>query len=145
VPQQPTPEPPETDGNEREISAKAANDDSAKVVAAWLAARGGRRNPKAEAAVRASATSLLAVGRSIPDVIAIAEDMAVNYPTGKDLTIHDDHFTAQQRASPTRLRPWCGCGGNPVAEFNGRFRTHNGLASGQPCLICHPDALQESA
>lgn len=143
LPQQAIEEPPVTD--EREISSDRTNDDTAKVVAAWIAARGGRRNPRAEAKVRSSAASLLAVGRSIPDVIAIAEDMAVNYPTGSDLAIHDDHYAAQHKPGTVRLRPWCGCGGNPAAEFNGKFRTHNGTATGQPCLICHPDALQESA
>lgn len=131
--------------DERETFAKAMNDDTAKVAEAWSAARGGRRNSASEEQVRCSAASLLAVGWSIPDLIALAEDMAAKYPKGTDLTVHERHWSAGQPTAVVRLAKWCGCGGNPVAEFNGRFRTHNGLANGQPCLICHPDALQESA
>ena len=120
------------------------NNDTAKVAQAWSVARGGRPNPATEERVRASAASLLAVGWSIPDLIALAEDMAAKYPAGTDLAKHEAHWSAQQLTSPSRLSDWCGCGGNPAAEFNGKFRTHNGTAAGQPCLICHPDA-QESA
>jgi hypothetical protein len=146
-PEQPQPaaeDPPASPG-EREIFAKAMNDDTAKVAEAWSLARGGRRNSASEEKVRASAASLLAVGWLIPDLIALAEDMAAKYPAGTDLTKHEAHWTPGQKPSPVRLRPWCGCGGNPAAEFNGKFRTHNGTAKGQPCLICHPDAMQESA
>jgi hypothetical protein len=139
-----SPEPPAAPG-ERETFAKAMNDDTAKVAEAWSLARGGRRNSASEEKVRASAASLLAVGWLIPDLIALAEDMAAKYPAGTDLTKHEAHWTPGQKPIPVRLRPWCGCGGNPAAEFNGKFRTHNGTAKGQPCLICHPDAMQESA
>jgi hypothetical protein len=130
---------------ERETIAKAINDDCAKVVDAWLAARGGRRNGRDETRVRKSAASLLAVGRSLADVVSIAKDMAVKYPTGTDLTIHDGHWSAAKERAVPVLAKWCGCGGNPNAEFNGRFRTHDGTASGQPCFICHPDAMEASA
>jgi hypothetical protein len=131
--------------DEREIFAKTMNDNTAKVAEAWSVARGGRRNSASEEKVRASAASLLAVGWSIPDLIALAEDMAAKYPAGTDLTKHEAHWSAEHKPSAVQLPPWCGCGGNPAAEFNGKFRTHNGTAKGQPCLICHPDALQESA
>lgn len=140
----PPPQPlPVTDA--RETFAKAMNDDTAKVAEAWSVTRGGRRNSGSEEKVRCSAASLLAVGWSIPDLISLAEDMAAKYPTGTDLTVHERHWSAGRRRAAVRLAKWCGCGGNPAAEFNGKFRTHNGSATGQPCLICHPDALQESA
>ena len=136
------PEPP-APAAERETIAKAIKDDCERVVAAWLAARGGRRNETAEAKVRKSAASLLVVGRPLSDVIAIAEDMAVNYRTGSDLTIHDDYWAATQPAT-SQLPPWCTrCGDDQpaAAASNPKFRT----IAGKRCPACHPDSLKESA
>ena len=137
------PEPPAPVA-ERETIAKAIKDDCARVVDAWIAARGGIRNPEFEANVRKSAASLLAVGRDLADVIGIAEDMARNKPTYSNLAKHAEYWAAARPAA-SALPKWCGyCGaGSPHAEFNGRFRTHDGNATGQPCLVCHPDTPQE--
>lgn len=82
--------------DERENDAHA---DTAKVSDAWAAARAGRRNPDAEMEVRASAAKLLAVGWSIPDLIALAEDMARSKPGYKDLAKHEP-FWQPIRAAP---------------------------------------------
>ena len=86
------PEPPAPD--EREIIAALPkdNDDAGKVVEAWLAARGRGRNPAAEAKVRKSASEFLAADWSIPDLIALAEDMGRRQPTYSDLTKHEPHW-----------------------------------------------------
>ena len=137
---------PAPGSRERENPATAVNSDTAAVAAAWAAARTGRRNATAEAKVAKSAVSFLAIGWPLGEVVAMAEHMARNYPTGTDLALHEPHWTQSRHSPrPSRLPKWCGCGaGNPHAEFNGRFRTHDGTANGQPCLVCHPDTPQES-
>jgi len=88
------PEPRAVPDEKREIIAALPkdNDDAAKVVEAWLAARGRGRNPAAEANVRKSASEFLAADWSIPDLIALAEDMGRRQPTYSDLTKHEPHW-----------------------------------------------------
>lgn len=79
-------------GERRETFAALDNDDAAKVVEAWIAARGRGRNPVFEQAVRESAALLLAAEWSIPDLVALAEDMARRQPTYSDLARHEPHW-----------------------------------------------------
>jgi hypothetical protein len=82
--------------DEREIDVHA---DTTKVSEAWAAARGRGRNPEAEAKVRVSAAKLLAADWSIPDLIALAEDMARAKPSYTDLAKHEPYWL------PTRAAP----------------------------------------
>ncbi|MEZ0089991.1 hypothetical protein [Streptacidiphilus sp. EB129] len=86
-------------GDERETFAPLDNDDTAKVVEAWVIARGRGRNPAAEGKVRDSAALLLAAYWSIPDLIALAEDMARRQPTYSDLARHEPHWVRPVRPS----------------------------------------------
>lgn len=123
VPQQPQepPAPPE----KREIISGDAN----KVAAAWAAAR-GRRNSNAEAKVAKSAALLLEDGWAIPDLIALAEDMARTYPAGTDLIKHEQHWQPPQTAAPAQP---CTSGCDPITFLIT-------LPDGEmdPCPTCHP-------
>jgi hypothetical protein len=96
APEPAAPEPPEAPVDEREIDVHA---DTTKVSEAWAAARGRGRNPEAEAKVRVSAAKLLAADWSIPDLIALAEDMARAKPSYTDLAKHEPYWL------PTRAAP----------------------------------------
>lgn len=100
---------------EREIH---DGDDTAKVAEAWATARGGARIPSAEREVRRSAAELLAGGWLLPDVIALAEDMARRKPQYTDLGTHARHWQPPAPATGRRMivadthrtRPECpGC------------------------------------
>lgn len=132
--------------SERETFFRTINDDTAKVAAAWAAARSGRRNPGAEAEVAASARSFIAVGWTIPDLIELAEDMARTNSTYTDLAVHEKHWKIRA-TGPARLPAWCTrCGaGNPAAQTNARFRTSDGTAHGTKCTRCHPDTIKDTA
>jgi hypothetical protein len=154
-PQQPRlPSPRGGAPEEREISAAPDNPDPAALVAdAWQVARGGRRNPTAQRAVAASAAELLAADWTLPEVTALAEDMARVQPSWRDLGRHADHWqppTAQAApgAPGTTLPAWCGsCGdGDPVAAHNPNFRlTLRPDGTAVPCAACHPSARPAAA
>jgi hypothetical protein len=128
---------------ERETPATPTNDQAQQVTAAWQAARGVRRNPAAERQIAAGAVELLTADWPLADVIALAQDMAAKYPTGRDLTRHADHW---QPPKPTLTvvpanalpEPCTRCeSSHPAARFNPRLRT---TPDGQPCPDCHPAA-----
>jgi DNA-binding transcriptional ArsR family regulator len=131
-----------TDEREIDASPDNSNNDTAKVAEAWSAARGRGRNPAAEQRVRESAALLLSVGWSIPDVIALAEDMGVRQPSFTDLAKHEPHWQRPVAGGvvPPSLPPWCTrCGGGwDAARTNPRFRK---TPDGAPCPACHPDAI----
>jgi hypothetical protein len=156
------PEPAAAPKDEREISAAPDNyktgrqidnhidnDQAQQVAAAWTAARGGRRNPSAEKAIRTSAAELLGSDWPLADLIALAQDMAAKYPTGRDLSRHADHW---QPPKTTTAKPDNGTGlpapcqscenAHPAARFNVRLRT---TPAGTPCPACHPDAVSLAA
>lgn len=111
APEPDQPKPAATPKDEREISAAPDNDQAQQVADAWSAARGGRRNPSAENAIRTSAAELLLADWPLADLIALAQDMAVKYPTGRDLGRHADHWQPPKATTPQPLRllpDWCG-------------------------------------
>lgn len=131
---------------EREINASLStdkdNDDPAKVVQAWTAARGRGRNPAAEQKVHDSAVLLLSVGWTVADVISLAEDMAQKYPAGTDLAVHEGHWVRPTTGRGSGVPDWCGvCNdGVEAAVFNPRLRFVRILGERMPCPDCHPDA-----
>lgn len=128
---------------ERETPAAPSNDQAQQVAAAWQAARGGRRNPAAERDIVAGAVELLNAGWPLADVIALAQDMAAKYPTGRDLTRHADHWQPTKvtlAAVPDSAlpEPCHSCEtAHPAARFNLRLRV---TPDGKPCPDCHPAA-----
>jgi len=134
---------PPASPEERENPAAPNNDTdpATAVAAAWTATRGCRRNPAAERDITASALQLLAAAWPLPDVIALAEDMARRQPTYRDLTRHADHWQPARPTQPAAARPnlpsWCEkcADDDPAARFNPRLRQLNGA----PCPNCHPD------
>lgn len=122
--------------DEREIIAALpkdnGNDDPAKVADAWHVARGRGRNPAAESKVRDSAVLLLSSGWSIPDLVALAEDMARRQPAYTDLAKHEPHWVRPKTVAA--LPPWCGeCDGEPLAE-----RWINSEKGAYRCPKCNP-------
>lgn len=151
VPKQPHPE-PSAAPKERENPAPPTNDHAQQVSAAWTAARGGRRNPAAERQVAASAAELLGAGWTVDDLIALAQDMAAKYPTGRDLTRHADYW---QPPKPAAVKPlpvpdaelprWCE---DLDCDEDSRERTitdAQGYRRTGPCPDCHPNTQTQDA
>lgn len=136
---------------ERETPATPNNNQAQQVTAAWQATRGGRRNPAAERDITASAVELLGADWPLADVIALAQDMAAKYPTGRDLTRHADHWQPPQPArilaavpDPVQMPAWCGdidCD----RDTRRRLITDNEFAYTGPCPDCHPDSQKDIA
>jgi hypothetical protein len=126
--------------DERETPASPINDQALQVAAAWQAARGGRRNPAAERDITNSAAELLAADWPLPDVIALAQDMAAKYPTGRNLGRHADHWQPPWPTAPKpalrAVQPLCSCCGRqaPTAATQGRHTYCAACTS--PCTGC---------
>lgn len=132
VPRQTHERTPATPVDEREITADASNDDTAKVVEAWAAARGTRRNPAAEDKLRESAAEFLAANWSIPDLIALAEDMARKYPTGTDLAKHEPFWRPTRAAPVAETCDRC-CNSLP---YSGWVEIHNPVTGTEKLVRC---------
>lgn len=137
---------------ERETTATPNNDQAQQVAAAWTASRGGRRNPAAEREVAKSAVELLAADWPLADVIALAEDMAAKYPTGRDLGRHADFWQPPKPVQyipapvqPVAQPPWCE---DLDCDPDSRERTTTntqGFRYSDPCPACHPDTQKAAA
>jgi hypothetical protein len=136
---------------ERENSAAPDNNQAQQVAAAWTAARGGRRNPAAERDIAASAAELLGPDWPLADLIALAEDMAVKYPTGRNLSRHADHWQPPQPAGVQRLAlvlpDWCGqcCNGDDAAATDPNRRWIDRPDGSSVRCHCHPNATRATA
>jgi hypothetical protein len=139
---------------ERETSAAPdnRNGQAQQVAAAWTRARGGRRVSSAECEVAESAAGLLADGWPLDDLIALAEDMAAKYPTGRNLARHTDYWQPPKPScasavapEPSMLPTWCR---DLDCDDDTRIRAvtdADGFVFGVPCPDCHPDTQKAAA
>jgi hypothetical protein len=147
-----TPAAPQNHNSGRQIDNQIHNDQAQQVSAAWTAARGGRRNPKAERAVAEAAAELLAAGWALADTTALAEDMARRQPTYTDLAKHEPYWRPAKPGrplavvpEPTQLPSWCA---DLDCDKDTRIRAvtdADGFVFAVPCPDCHPDTQKAAA